>query len=182
MELFHQLVVTNKYQNFVTELAHKTLMAGHLGVKKTIDRVTIEFYWPGVQADIRRFVTFCDICQRTTPKCKIPPVPLGRMPLISEPFHRVATDIVGPLDPRTTKGNKYILTIINFATHYPDAEALVDVFSRVGVPREILTDQGTQFTSDVTKEVSRLLSLKRITTTPYHTMCNDLVEKIQRHS
>ncbi|XP_052710767.1 uncharacterized protein LOC128185133 [Crassostrea angulata] len=188
-KLFHQLIVPKKYRHFVMKLAHETLMDGHLGVKKTIDRVTSEFYWPGVQADIRRFVNSCDICQRTTPKGKIHPVPLGRMPLISEPFHRVAADIVGPLDPRTTKGNKYILTIIDFATRYPEAvalsgketervaEALVDVFSHVGVPREILTDQGTQFTSDVMKEVSRLLSLKRITTTPYHPMCNGLVEK-----
>ena len=41
----------------------------------------------------------------------------------------------------------------------------------------MLTDQGSQFTSEVMKEVSRLLSLKQITTTPYHPMCNGLVEK-----
>lgn len=81
------------------------------------------------------------------------------------------------------------MTIIDFATRYPEAvalfgietereaETLVDVFSPVGVPREILTDQATQFTSDVMKEVSRLLPLKRITTTPYHPMCNGLVEQ-----
>lgn len=57
------------------------------------------------------------------------------------------------------------------------AKALVDVFSRVGVLKEILTDQGSQFTSEVMKEVSRLLSLKLITTTPSHPMCNGLVEK-----
>lgn len=57
------------------------------------------------------------------------------------------------------------------------AEAQVDIFSRVGLPREIFTDKATQFTSDVKKEVSRLLPLKRITTTPYHPMCNGLVEQ-----
>ncbi|PIK52170.1 hypothetical protein BSL78_10949 [Apostichopus japonicus] len=57
------------------------------------------------------------------------------------------------------------------------AEALVDIFSRVGVPSEILTDRGSQFTSDVMKEVSRLLSLRQLTTTPYHPICNGLVEK-----
>ena len=41
----------------------------------------------------------------------------------------------------------------------------------------MLTDQGSQFTSDIMKEVSRLLSLKHITTTPYHPMCIGLVEK-----
>jgi hypothetical protein len=81
------------------KLAHETLMAGHLGVKKTTDRVTSEFYWPGIQADIKRFCKSCDICQQTIPKGRIAPVPLGRMPLITEPFKRVAVDIVGPLEP-----------------------------------------------------------------------------------
>ena len=57
------------------------------------------------------------------------------------------------------------------------AEALVDVFSRVGIPHEILTDCGTQFTSELMKEVSRLLSLRQLNTTPYHPICNGLVEK-----
>lgn len=111
------------------------------------------------------------------------------MPIITTPFKQVAVDLVGPLDPRTTKGNKYILTLVDYATRYPEAvplpgietervaEALVDIFSRVGIPRELLSDQGSQFTSDLMKEVSRLLSLKRITTSPYHPICNELVEK-----
>ena len=63
------------------------------------------------------------------------------------------------------------------------AEALIEVFTRVGVPREILTDQGAQFTSGVMKEVhvSRLLSMKQLTTTcmpyVYHPACNGLVER-----
>ena len=57
------------------------------------------------------------------------------------------------------------------------AEALVNIFSRLGVPEEILSDLGTQFVSDCMKEVTRLLSIKQIATTPYHPMCNDLTEK-----
>ena len=56
------------------------------------------------------------------------------------------------------------------------AEALLDMFSRIGVPREMLLDLGTQFTSEMMQEVSRLLSIKRLTTSPYHPMCNGLVE------
>ena len=71
------------------------------------------------------------------------------MPIISEPFRRIAVDLVGPLHPITDRGNNYILTIVDYATRYPEAvalpgietervaEALVDVFSRVGVPREM---------------------------------------------
>ena len=49
--------------------------------------------------------------------------------------------------------------------------------SRVGVPEEVLSDLGTQFTSDCMKEVSRLLSIKGPTTSPYHPACDRLVEK-----
>ena len=57
------------------------------------------------------------------------------------------------------------------------AEALVKMFGRVGIPNEMLTDCGSQFTGEVMKEVSRLLSLQQLTTTPYHPMCNGLVER-----
>lgn len=83
-----------------------------------------EFYWPGVQADVRRFCRSCDICQRTTPKGRTAKVPLGQMPFIEVPFKRVAVDLVGPIQPATSKGNRYILTVVDFATRYPEAVAL----------------------------------------------------------
>ena len=57
------------------------------------------------------------------------------------------------------------------------AEALVDIFSRLGVREEILSDVGTQFVCDCVREVTQLLSIKQLTTTPYHPMCNSLTEK-----
>ena len=57
------------------------------------------------------------------------------------------------------------------------AEALVNMFTRVGVPKEILSDQGRKFLSAVMKEMCRLLSLKQLVTTPYHPSCNGLTEK-----
>ena len=51
------------------------------------------------------------------------------------------------------------------------------MFSRIGVPREMLTDMGTQLTSSLMSEVSRLISLRQLTTTPYHPSCNCLVER-----
>jgi hypothetical protein len=186
---FTQVVVPKKYRDDVMKLAHETLLAGHQGSKRTALRVLDEFYWPGVQADITRYCRSCDICQRTTPKGKVTRVPLGEMPIIDTPFQRIAVDLVGPLKPPTERGNRYILSIVDYATRYPEAvplpgidtervaEALVDVFSRVGVPREMLTDMGSQFTSGLMAEVSRLLSLRQLTTTPYHPICNGLVER-----
>ena len=105
-------------------------------------------------------------------------MPLGKLPLIDTPFKRVADDIVGMIEPRSEKRNRYILIMIDYATRYPEAvalpsietervaEALVEMFSRVGIPDEMLTDCGSQFTAEVMKEVSRLLSLQQLTTTP----------------
>lgn len=111
------------------------------------------------------------------------------MPTVETPFQKVAIDIIGPITPMSSAGNKYILTMVDMATRYPDAvalravgsqqvaEALVEMFTRYGVPTEILSDRGTNFTSDLMKEVSRLLSMKDMLTTPYHPMCNGLVER-----
>ncbi len=111
------------------------------------------------------------------------------MPIIDVPFRRVAVDLVGPLQPITDKGNRYILTLVDYATRYPEAvalpsietervaEALIDMFCRVGFPREMLTDMGSQFTSELMYEISRLISLRQLSTTPYHPMCNGLVER-----
>ena len=57
------------------------------------------------------------------------------------------------------------------------AEALVNMYSRLGIPEEVLRDMGTQFVSECMQEVSRLLSIRQLSTTPYHPMCNGLVEK-----
>lgn len=184
-----QLVVPNAYREQVMRLGHDSIMSGHLGISKTSDKVLSQFYWPGVTADIYRYCKSCDVCQRTCDKGRVTKVPLGCMPLIDTPFKRVAVDTVGPISLVSRNGNRYILTLVDYATRFPEAvplpsietervaEALVDIFSRVGVPSEILTDRGSQFTSDLMREVSRLLSLRQLTTTPYHPICNGLVEK-----
>jgi transposase InsO family protein len=114
---------------------------------------------------------------------------LGSVPLISEPFQRVAVDIVGPIKPTTERGHRYILVLVDYSTRYPEAvpmitietesvaEALLGMYSKLGFPKEVLTDQGSQFVSGMMREVSRLLSIRRLTTTPYHAMCNGLCEK-----
>ena len=51
------------------------------------------------------------------------------------------------------------------------------MYSRVGVSEEVLSDLDTQFVSKCMEEVSRLLPIKRLTTTPYHLICNGLVER-----
>ena len=111
------------------------------------------------------------------------------IPVVDVPFKRVAVGLIEPIEAASEAGHRYILTRVDYATRYPEAvplkridtetvaEALVDIYSRLSVPEEILSDQGTQFISDCMKEVCRLLGVTQFTTTPYHPTCNGLVEK-----
>ena len=62
------LVLPTHLREGVIEVAHHSILGGHLGGKKTLDRVTSNFHWPGVAGDVQRYVQSCDICQRTIPK------------------------------------------------------------------------------------------------------------------
>ena len=97
-------------------------------------------------------------------------------------------DLVGPL-PRTAAGNKFILVICDYATRYPEAIALPDttaetvaehlitLFTRVGIPAEILTDQGANFMSALLKALYKRLNIKSIRTSPYRPQSDGLVER-----
>ena len=50
-----QLVIPESFREKLLRLAHETLISGHLGIKKTMDRVLTEFCWPGVCGDMSRF-------------------------------------------------------------------------------------------------------------------------------
>ncbi|KAL5469182.1 hypothetical protein EMCRGX_G030400 [Ephydatia muelleri] len=103
------------------------------------------------------------------------------------PFERIAMDVVGPL-PKTSSGNRYVLVICNYATRYPEAVPiksvdvekvameLVKVFAGVGILGEILTDQGSNFTSQLLAEFYRMLHIQPIRTSPYHPQKDCLVE------
>ena len=97
-------------------------------------------------------------------------------------------DIVGPL-PHSCAGNRFILLICDYATRYPEAvplrsvdaehvaEELVKLFTRVGVPAGSLTDQGSNFMSQLLVEVYNLLQIEPIRTSPYYPQTDGLVER-----
>ena len=184
-----QLMVPSSLTQEVLQKAHDCMMSGHLGVKKTADRVLSNFFWPGLSGDVTRFCQSCDICQKTVKKGSVMKVPVQETPLIDTPFKRCAVDLVGPIHPPSEKGHRYILTLVDYATRYPEAvplknidsatvaEALLDIYSRLGIPEEVISDQGTQFISDYMKEFTRLLGMRQLPTSPYHAMANGLVEK-----
>ena len=185
-----QLVLPVACRKAVLRLAHQIPLAGHMGKNKTADRVRQCFYWPTLFRDVDEFCRSCEECQKCSTR-RGPRTPMVPLPIIEEPFHRIAMNIVGPL-PRSRAGNKYILVVCDYATRYQEAftlksidaehvaTALVSLFARVGVPREILTDQGSNFTSRLLAELYRLLHIKGMRTSPYHPQTDGLVERFNR--
>ena len=184
------LIVPSECRSTILSLAHESPLAGHFSNRKTEMRVRETFFWPGMGVDIKNYCKSCDRCQRLSPKGRVKNVPLMKMPIITEPFSRVAIDLVGPLSPTSSAGHRYVLTLIDFATGWSEAialkdidtiavsEALLEIFSRVGIPKEILSDRGPQFTSQLMGELHRLLGVKPIFTSPYHPSGNGRIERV----
>ena len=178
--LLRQVMVPKKPRSEVLRLGHEGILAGLLGIKKYSDRILTNFYWPGILGDIRRFCQSCDICQRTVNKGSLKKAPVQSVPWFHLPFDKVTIDLICPLYQVTNRGKRYMLTLVDYATRYPEAvrlekidtetiaEALMASFSRVGFPREILSDNGTQFVSQVMREITRLISVKQLFSSPYH--------------
>jgi len=186
-----QLVVPAGLSEKVVALAHDTLLSGHRGAAKTLRRVQQEFYWPGIHNFVTRYVASCDLCQRSVSKGTIGKAPMGKLPLAGTPFSTVCVDIIGPLSP-PSDGYIYILTLIDMCTRFPEAvalkdittimvaEALLEIFSRVGLPLKVHSDRRSQFTSDMMQKVYTLISVKQSTTSPYHAMGNGIVENFNK--
>ncbi len=107
------------------------------------------------------------------------------------PFERIGMDLIGPLE-RSARGHRFALVLVDYATRYPEAvalrnisaksvaEALFSMISRVGIPKEILTDQGTAFMSRTIRELYGLLGIKSVRTSVYHPETDGLVERFNR--
>ena len=187
-EIINQIVVPQPFRLKILEVTHDTPCGGHMGCRKTRNRILQNFLWPGIFIDVAKFCRSCPKCQNSVTKGRSSKVKLVPIPPMAEPFTRVAIDIVGPLI-RTKKGNRYILTLCDYSTKYPEAvplkvidaetvaNALIEIFSRTGIPKEILSDQGSNFTSATMKQLCRLLHIKKLTSTPYHPQANELVER-----
>lgn len=187
-----QIIAPTVYRKDILRMAHDGNLAGHLGIRKTLDRVKRSFYWPSVRRDVTDWCRSCDICQKVgKPNQMMKQAPLAPIPKFDEPFTRVMIDVVGPL-PRTSNRNEYILTIMDMATRFPEAiplrsvkapiiaKELVKFFTRFGLPKEIQSDRGSNFTSHVLAEVLKELEVTQIHSTAYHPQSQGAIERFHQ--
>ena len=187
----HQVVVPKSIRIKVMEIAHDG-SGGHLGVCKTYSKISENFFWPGLKQTIVDFIRTCHTCQLSgKPNQRIPKAPLNPIPVAGEPFEKVLIDCVGPL-PKTKKGNQYILTLMCPVTRYPEAfplkkinaqniaNTLLKFFTQVGLPKEIQSDRGSNFTSDLFKNVLKELDITQTLSTAYHPESQGALERFHQ--
>jgi hypothetical protein len=115
------------------------------------------YYWPSIFQDEKKYVKGCDSFQWMGQPIQFDEMSLQTQ-LVIEPFEKRALDFVGPINPSSHQ-KSYILVCINYVTKWVEKRALSkstelaimeflfeEIFVRYEVPREIVTNRGTQFT------------------------------------
>lgn len=161
------LVVPEHLRRTVLHQLHDAPMAGHLGVTRTYDRVRHRCLWPGLYRSVQRYVRECGLCQRRKLPSKLPAGQLQPLEIPTEPFFRIALDLLGPF-PLSTSGNKWIAVATEYATRFAVTRALptscatdvadfllYDVTLNHGAPRQLVTDRGRNFLSQVIADILR---------------------------
>ena len=170
-----QIVIQRSLLNEILPFFHEH--CGHFGMGKTFDRVRERFYWPGMKKDVHDWVSFFEVCyQKNSPHQKHIHSLTTCKP--SHPLWQVALDIMGPLPEPS--GNKYILLLgdqftkwyeaISMSNH--EASTVAKVFvnawvSRFGCPANLHSNKGSNFTSNLFKNMCKELGINRTSTTAY---------------
>ena len=162
----------------------------HPAVRPTQRAVSSRFVWHGMKKDIQQWCKECHACQASKIHRHV------RAPLVTPEapearFAELHVDLVGPLP--ISQGMTYLFTIIDRFTRWPEAIPLPDCktetcakafifhwIARFGVPSGLVSDRGTQFTSELWAELNKILGIHASTTTAYHPQANGMVERLHR--
>lgn len=172
----------------ILEDNHNSKLAGHSGFIRTYKRIKEHYKWESMKKDIKNYIKRCPSCQINKTNFKPTKAPMEITSTSCKPFEKLAIDIVGPL-PQTINNNRFILTMQDDLTKYsyampiPNHESetiatkLTEFITLFGIPKTILNDQGTDFTSKLMKNVTKIFQTKNILSSPYHPQTNGALER-----
>lgn len=185
-----RIVIPSSLRSRIKRALHDDILAGHLGNEVTYRRIAQRFYWPGLKADVAKYLSRCQTCQlnkssNQTRKLSLQPLP------IHTPWSHVHSDYIGPL-PRTRNGKSYILVFTDRCTRWTELVATSDnsssttarkfnkrVLHRHGCPAYFLCDRGSSYQGEF-KNLCNQNSIQIELAQPYQHNTNGLVERLNR--
>lgn len=156
--------------------------AGHRGVVAMKACARSYLWWPGIDKEIEACVAQCDTCQRHQKAIPKGSSPTWERP--STPWDTLHVDFAGPVD------GKVFLVIVDAFTKWLEVRAissmtsasviceLRNVFATFGVPRKVVSDNGSAFVSNEIKTFYRLNGVLAVTSAPYHPATNGQAERM----
>jgi len=197
-----QVYVPTVYRRTIIKLNHDSEFAGHLGIDKTTDLITRNFYWPKMRYDIAGYVKACKICSTEKDSRHKAYGTAVRVPVADMPWQEVQIDFITDLPvkgkERTPEGTitttlrtgcimvccdrlTKMIHLIGFK-HLPTAietsrAFLREIYRLHGFPKVITTDRGTQFTSKVWEELLDFFGTELNTATTSHHQTVGQVER-----
>ena len=183
--------VPEEEQEDILKACHNSEYGGHFSGDRTAAKVLQSgLYWPTLFRDAQRMVKECDRCQRTGNISKRNQMPQKGM-LEVELFDVWGIDFMGPFPP--SYGKNYILVAVDYVSKWVEAVALPtndakvvvtflknNIFSRFGVPRALISDEGTHFLNKLMENVLKKYNVKHKIATPYHPQTSGQVEVSNR--
>jgi transposase InsO family protein len=173
--------------------AHDTVMSGHLGMDKTMERLARVAFWPHMERDVRQYVRTCDSCQRCKPSNLKPPGLLQPLPIPSQGWECIAMDFIVRL-PTTSSGHDSILTVVDrltkmahflpTTTNVTAESAAKQFFAGVvrlhGLPKSIVSDRDPKFTSAFWRQLFKLTGTSLDMSTARHPQTDGQSERMNR--
>uniref|UniRef100_A0A2N9IBY4 RNA-directed DNA polymerase n=1 Tax=Fagus sylvatica TaxID=28930 RepID=A0A2N9IBY4_FAGSY len=167
---------------------HEGICGSHTGGRSLAHRaLTQGYWWPYMQKDAVDYVRKCDKCQRFSHSVHQPAGEL--QPLVSPwPFAQWGMDLVGPL-PKATGNRRWLIVATDYFTKWVEAEPLANIrdrdsikfvwkniITRFGIPKTIISDNGTQFTSKPFTKYCSELGIKNVYSSPAYPQSNGQAE------
>ena len=181
-------IVPANWRRQVFDLIHGL---SHPSIRTTRKLIATKFVWNGLQKQIGIWSKQCTACQTSKIQTHIR-APLEKFNMPQRRFDHIHVDLVGPLPP--SDGFTHLLTVVDRFSRWPEAVPIKDTTSagcaqalvfhwiaRFGIPSDMSSDRGPQFTSQLWTAIAQLLGTRLHHTTAYHPQSNGLVERFHRH-
>ena len=179
-QLSFKIVVPREFVKKVLFEKHDSPSAGHMGIEKTLELVSRTYWWSTWRNDTIEYVRSCPSCQRNKYETKPPAGELQPIPIPTEKWEQITTDLVTDLPvskgydsvavfvDRLTKYVRFVPTTKQVtATKY--AQLFIEtVYKHHGLPKVIISDRDRRFISQFWKAFFRMVGTKIRMSTAYH--------------